>query len=461
MVSTRNPIMFNKRAADPVHPDLDGLLVKNKNLLAELRNLQNKLLVKQTSVQEIKSELESYKENNVKQSFQIMSLKNDIKDLEELIASLTRIKSLKSINVHSLERVNWDLNESITELENRLRVHLVEKEKAEQKTKLLEKKLAGANELTPHMNTKGQEDTLSSFMMKDKGKAILAKNCERDNIFHSEGPNDGQKIWDKCQQDLIHTEKQEYNLDRPPYSCSWEAKTAQCHSQEFLGQLAPPLSDSAAPVLATEEVVKERIREVGAHEQSWKLRTEGLQQEIQMLTKRLEQVHPHHCEESSQTEEKCGERKRPLKRLEGKIAINDFFQERLDLGRNKDKTIQKLRQSLIKVEAMRGKAVVKMGNLKTPLDSAEQEASWDKDRAHQMVGAVTPGLCTAKSTLEDVSGRPQERVDFRETIMRMLGFNVKTADKKIITHLRLIIQAYEASDKSKVASNCETGRNNA
>ena len=53
-----------------------------------------------------------------------------------------------------------------------------------------------------------------------------------------------------------------------------------------------------------------------------------------MLTKRLEQVHPHR-EEWSQTEEKCGEQKRPLKRLEGKIAINDFFQGRLDLVRNK------------------------------------------------------------------------------------------------------------------------------
>lgn len=46
------------------------------------------------------------------------------------------------------------------------RVHLVEKEKAEQKTKLLEKKLAGTNELTRYMNTKGQEDTVDSFMIK-------------------------------------------------------------------------------------------------------------------------------------------------------------------------------------------------------------------------------------------------------------------------------------------------------
>lgn len=37
--------MFNKRATDPVHPDLDGLLVKNKNLLAEVYGLsENKTL---------------------------------------------------------------------------------------------------------------------------------------------------------------------------------------------------------------------------------------------------------------------------------------------------------------------------------------------------------------------------------------------------------------------------------
>lgn len=69
----------------------------------------------------MKSELESYKENNVQQSFQIMSLKDDIKNLEELIASLTRIKSLKNTNIQSLERGNWDLTERITELENLLR----------------------------------------------------------------------------------------------------------------------------------------------------------------------------------------------------------------------------------------------------------------------------------------------------------------------------------------------------
>lgn len=69
----------------------------------------------------MKNELESYKEDNAKQSFQIISLKNDIKDLKVLIASLTRVKSLKSINNQTPERGNLDLNERIIELENRLR----------------------------------------------------------------------------------------------------------------------------------------------------------------------------------------------------------------------------------------------------------------------------------------------------------------------------------------------------
>jgi hypothetical protein len=40
----------------------------------------------------------------------------------------------------------------------------------------------------------------------------------------------------------------------------------------------------------------------------------------------------------------------------------------------------------------------------------------------------------------------------------MLGFNMKTADKEIINQLRLIIQVYEISNKSKISSECKTGQ---
>lgn len=65
---------------------------------------------------------------------------------------------------------------------------------------------------------------------------------------------------------------------------------------------------------------------------------ESLQQKILRLTKCLEQLQHHSeeaAEESSQMQERYREQKRPLKRLEGKIALNDLFQGRLDLDRNK------------------------------------------------------------------------------------------------------------------------------
>ncbi|XP_022348543.1 uncharacterized protein LOC111140637 isoform X2 [Enhydra lutris kenyoni] len=463
--------MYNKRAADPVHPDLTRLLVKNKNLLAELRNLQNKLLIKETSFQEMKSVLESYKENNVQQSFQIMSLKDDIKDLEELIASLTRIKSLKNTNIQNLERGNWDLTERIIELENHLRVHLFEREKAERKAGLLEKKLAGTDGFIPYMNMKGQEDSLVSFMMKDKGEDILTKNSERD-IFHSEGPKDGQKIWDKCQEDSIHKEKQKYELDRPPHSFSWETKSARSHYQKFLSQLATLLSNNVVPIPATEEAVKQRIQEIGAKEQSWKSENSGTKNlwtdEHGKMSRQLEKDNEQQTllniqqnlqiATTQRLEEKIQKLQKQLSDL--KLSNKSMKIQLTRVNVLKDKTIKKLRQSLTQVEAMKGKAVMKTDNLKTTLHSAKQKARGDKEKVHQLLDAVTSEPCTAKSTLDKVPGQQQELSDFRETIMKMLGFNMRTADKEIINHLRLIIQDYEASNKSKIASDCETGQDN-
>lgn len=61
---------------------------------------------------------------------------------------------------------------------------------------------------------------------------------------------------------------------------------------------------------------------------------------------------------------------------------------------------------------MKGKAAMKTDNLKTTLDPTKQEARWDEDGTHQILDAVTPELCTAKNTLEEVSGQPQEVVFF-------------------------------------------------
>ena len=50
-------------------------------------------------------------------------------------------------------------------------------------------------------------------------------------------------------------------------------------------------------------------------------------------------------------------------------------------------------------------------DLKTTVDSDEQEARWDKKKIHQVLETATPELSTAKSTLEEVLGK-QEKVCF-------------------------------------------------
>lgn len=69
----------------------------------------------------MKTELERYKESNAQQSLQIMSLRDDVKNLQDLIASLMKAKILKNTNSQNIERGNWDLTERVTDLENRLR----------------------------------------------------------------------------------------------------------------------------------------------------------------------------------------------------------------------------------------------------------------------------------------------------------------------------------------------------
>ncbi|XP_031211706.1 coiled-coil domain-containing protein 170-like [Mastomys coucha] len=510
MDPTRNPIIHNKKAADPVHPDPASLLVKNKTLLAELRNLQSKLYMKETSLQEVKAELESYKDSNAQQALLITSLREDVQNLQDLADSLVKIKILKNTNSQSFGRHNWDLTERVIDLENRLREHLVGSEPVEMRATLLEKRRSCPSRFSPHMNLKGAEDFLDIFPVKDNGEVC---NFERDNVVYSEGPIDGQSTIDKCQQDLFYKEKLPSELDGAPYSCSWETTPERSHHQDFLGQLATLLSDSIGPILATEEAVKERIQEMGANEQSWKCKTEALQQEMQMLTKRLEQLY-HLYEEaakgSSQTEEK-----RPWGHLEGKAAVNCSLRN-LDVGRKKensrtrtahidkhskfkklemlldiehnskmaaaprmeekiqrlqkhlsdlklsnknmktqltrisvlkDKTIERLRQSVTKVETMKEKTAAKRDNLKTPSGPAEQGARPEKERAHRTPAQSLPEPSTVRGVPKGATGREQELADFPGTILKMLGFNMKTAERDAINRLKLVVQIYEISKR--------------
>ncbi|XP_060030839.1 coiled-coil domain-containing protein 170-like [Erinaceus europaeus] len=421
VVPTRNAVIFPKKSACIVRPHLTGLLVKNKNLSAELRNLQNKLSIKEYSLQEMKSELQNYKENNVQQSFQIMSLKEDIKDLEKLIASLTRLKSLKNTNIQSLERGNWDLTERITELEKHLRIHLVEREKAERKADLLEKKLASGNRSTPYMKIREQDYSLDSFMMKG------SENLEQEIQMLTKRLDKLHHHYEESTQELSQSEEKHREEKRPLK-----------HLEEKF--VINDLSQEQLDLNRNKESSRTKNTQIDERSKMFKQLEKDSKQHMLLNIQ-----HNLQTATTRRLEEKVQKLQKQLSDL--KLSNKNMKTQLTRVNVLKDKTIEKLRKSLTNIETIKGETIMKTDNLKTTYDSTEQQARMEEERDHQTLDVISE-VCTAKTTVEEVSGQ-EELANFQETILKMLGFNTKTSHKEIINHLRLIIQVYEDSNKSK------------
>ncbi|XP_074048893.1 uncharacterized protein LOC141492350 [Macrotis lagotis] len=224
-----------------------------------------------------------------------------------------------------------------TDLLDDLRVQCIEREKAEQKAAGLEKKLADATHILAsfmNLDMEGQDDPPEVLVKKDNEEAILAKNLERESIFLSEKL----KVWDRCQHDLFPKDKRMSTIAQSPVTLNWETKTTQTQHQSFISELATLLSNTFITVPATEEAVRERIQELSMNEQSWKYKTDVLQQEIQLRTRQVEQLHQLYQEvvcHSSQSEEKFLEQTKFLKFSEGKSATDDLFQGNWNLDKKK------------------------------------------------------------------------------------------------------------------------------
>ncbi|XP_053317355.1 coiled-coil domain-containing protein 170 isoform X2 [Spea bombifrons] len=109
------------------------------------------------------------------------------------------------------------------------------------------------------------------------------------------------------------------------------------------------------------------------------------------------------------------------------------------------KTIEELSKSLDHIEKLKGKTQKKLISLKSELDFTEQEAKEEKERAGNMFEVVTSELKTLKKTLEEVSKREKQLVDFREVVSRMLGLNVNVLalpDYEIIKRLEGLIHTH-------------------
>ncbi|XP_069494322.1 coiled-coil domain-containing protein 170-like [Ambystoma mexicanum] len=167
--ASRDQVMCYRRAADYAHSEYAALLVKNNSLQAQIEELQSRMATKEGSLLEMKSQLENYKENNARQASHIHSLKDRMTELEEAAASASHTKPHLQAGLDTFQRGNRELNDRVAELENRVRIHLLEREKAEQKAYSLEKKVSESiSKLSSHLKVdpKAHEDPLGFLVTK-------------------------------------------------------------------------------------------------------------------------------------------------------------------------------------------------------------------------------------------------------------------------------------------------------
>ncbi|XP_073528808.1 coiled-coil domain-containing protein 170 [Phyllobates terribilis] len=109
------------------------------------------------------------------------------------------------------------------------------------------------------------------------------------------------------------------------------------------------------------------------------------------------------------------------------------------------KTIEQLSKSVDDLERVKSKTHKKLISIKSELDYTEQEAKDEKEKTTNYIEVITSELKTLKTTLEEVSKREKQLVDFREVISRMLGLNINSLalpDYEIIKRLEGLLHTH-------------------
>ncbi|KAF6364161.1 coiled-coil domain containing 170 [Rhinolophus ferrumequinum] len=125
---SREQLNHYRNVAENARSELAATLVKFECAQSELRDLQSKMLSKEVFCQELKAEMENYKENNARKSSLLTSLRDRVQELEEESATLSSSKIRAEITAHTAIKENQDLKKKVVALNEKLQKCLKENE---------------------------------------------------------------------------------------------------------------------------------------------------------------------------------------------------------------------------------------------------------------------------------------------------------------------------------------------
>ncbi|XP_029452416.1 coiled-coil domain-containing protein 170-like isoform X2 [Rhinatrema bivittatum] len=126
MPVTREQTNHYRVLAETARSELAALHVKFECAQTELLDLRTRLNAKEVSLHELKSEVESYKENNARQSSLISSLRGRVQEMDEESGLLATSKTRAEMAVQAVLQENQEMKEKIQEEEARVKKYITE-----------------------------------------------------------------------------------------------------------------------------------------------------------------------------------------------------------------------------------------------------------------------------------------------------------------------------------------------
>ncbi|OXB83755.1 UNVERIFIED_CONTAM: hypothetical protein H355_013110 [Colinus virginianus] len=127
---TREQMNRYRAAAETAQGELAALSVKYDCAQSELLELRTRMISKETSFKELKSEAEKYKENNARQASLLLSLQTRVQETEEELSVLVASIKQTEQTAQDALRENWELKEKLHEQNARLNKYLNECEES-------------------------------------------------------------------------------------------------------------------------------------------------------------------------------------------------------------------------------------------------------------------------------------------------------------------------------------------
>ncbi|XP_077205668.1 coiled-coil domain-containing protein 170 isoform X1 [Paroedura picta] len=344
---TREQLSHYRNAAETARSELAALLVKYECAQAELLDLKSKTVSKEIYIQELKAEMESYKENEARQSSLLYSMQSRIQEFEKELGAIAISKKQADLKGEAMLQENLELKKAIFEQEEQTRQYVKEsqeskiqaskasneydefiaqlchsldiREKEEARELLLSKISVMQKEnamlkgqittleeaINVHeMESKASRETImrlvselskeqknSAACSEDMGKlsndlnsAITAnQDLQKEIGSLQERLVASQRAWETSQEELSYLKTCSSKQEKSLKSCIEEARTEKNQYNAFKEKITTLLQSKYNIVSPCEEVIVETIRELCCAEESNKTMVDQLEAQIANL----------------------------------------------------------------------------------------------------------------------------------------------------------------------------------